>query len=81
MKANNELDFAKDETEFAELEDDPKLVPQWSPKDAIERMEEAIRQGKAGKPLPSNGKLYGNPIPFESQIIHPALPGVDWVNI
>ncbi|KAG5641724.1 hypothetical protein DXG03_004383 [Asterophora parasitica] len=49
MKANGELDHAKEEVEWAEMEKEPCLIQPWSPCEAIEEMEEEIRLGKAGQ--------------------------------
>ncbi|KAG6911422.1 hypothetical protein DXG01_016519 [Tephrocybe rancida] len=66
MKAHGELDHAKDEIEWAEMEEEPKLIASWSPREKIEEMEEDIRQGKAGK-LPTMKAAKGEqPLPADA---------------
>ncbi|KAF5378317.1 hypothetical protein D9615_008774 [Tricholomella constricta] len=52
MKATGELDYAKDEIEWAETEDEPMVIQPWSPREAIEKMEQQIKQGKVGRAMP-----------------------------
>ncbi|KAG6911424.1 hypothetical protein DXG01_016521 [Tephrocybe rancida] len=49
MKANGELDYAKDKLEWAEMEEEPKYIGLWSPRAKIEETEENIREGKEGR--------------------------------
>ncbi|KAG6843743.1 hypothetical protein H0H87_001044 [Tephrocybe sp. NHM501043] len=51
MKAHNELEYAKDEIEWAEMEEKPTIIDLWSPCKSIERTEKYIRRGKAGRPM------------------------------
>ncbi|KAG5647168.1 hypothetical protein DXG03_001123 [Asterophora parasitica] len=62
MKANGELNHAKDEIEWAEMEDEPAVIQPWSPREAIEEMEENIRLGKAGKPWPEDALDKGKQV-------------------
>ncbi|KAG6863722.1 hypothetical protein C0991_003695, partial [Blastosporella zonata] len=48
MKANGELNYAKDEIEWGEMEDEPKRIDSWFPCEEIKEMEEKITEGKAG---------------------------------
>ncbi|KAG6842735.1 hypothetical protein H0H93_003646, partial [Arthromyces matolae] len=52
MKEHGELTHAKDEIEFAEMEEDPKIIVPWSPRVAMEEMEVNIKLAKAGKSMP-----------------------------
>ncbi|KAG5637639.1 hypothetical protein H0H81_003864 [Sphagnurus paluster] len=69
MKANDELQYAKDEIEWAESEDEPKVIEPWSPQEAIEVMEERIRRRIVGSsmPVPSDvkGKQASTGSPFD----------------
>ncbi|KNZ76234.1 hypothetical protein J132_11104 [Termitomyces sp. J132] len=56
MKANGEIDYAKDEIAWAEMEEDPKVIEPWSPDAQIQEMEENVRQGKAGTSMPKDTK-------------------------
>jgi len=51
MKANGELDAAKDEIEWAENEEEPKVIEPYPLRKLIERQEEAIRIGQTRKPM------------------------------
>jgi hypothetical protein len=46
MKANGELDAAKDEIEWAEREDDPKVIEPYPVRLLVEKQEEDIKDGK-----------------------------------
>ncbi|GLB34456.1 hypothetical protein LshimejAT787_0200210 [Lyophyllum shimeji] len=59
MKEHGELEHAEDEIEWAEMEEEPRVIEPWSPQEEIEKIEEMIRQGKAGRSMPlpaSKGK-------------------------
>ncbi|KAF8065394.1 hypothetical protein FPV67DRAFT_1419684 [Lyophyllum atratum] len=59
MKANGELDHAQDEIEWAEMEEEPKVIDPWSPREDIEKMEENIRKGVAGQSMPAARAVKG----------------------
>ncbi|KAG6840531.1 hypothetical protein C0991_006126, partial [Blastosporella zonata] len=48
MKANGEVDYAKDEIAWGEMEEDPRRTDAWFPCEEIKEMEEKIKEGKAG---------------------------------
>ncbi|RDB22951.1 hypothetical protein Hypma_009907 [Hypsizygus marmoreus] len=52
MKANNELEYARDEIEWAEHEEDPKVIEPHGPHAFVEAQEAKIRAGETGKSMP-----------------------------
>ncbi|KAG6811279.1 hypothetical protein H0H92_008227 [Tricholoma furcatifolium] len=55
MKAHGESDYAKDEIEWAEMEEDPRVILPWSPRAKIEEVENYVREGKIGNLLKNAG--------------------------
>ncbi|RDB22907.1 hypothetical protein Hypma_009825 [Hypsizygus marmoreus] len=52
MKANNELEYAQNEIEWAEHEENPKIIDPHGPHAFVEAQEAKIRAGEAGKSMP-----------------------------